>query len=130
MLEGRPIYTLKGHANGTSVTSITFSANGEFFASGGADCQLLMWKTNFDKDNVACKIPRKLDSCTKESMFGVEDEKLHTVGDTGEGETEEDDEVIAIISCCILLSKFLYSLFHLKQYNSRYRIILVITQQI
>ena len=94
LLEGRPIYTLKGHANGTSVTSITFSANGEFFASGGADCQLLMWKTNFDKDNVACNIPRKLDSCTKESKFSVEDEKLHTVRDMCEGETEEDDELL------------------------------------
>jgi WD40 repeat protein len=38
LLEGRPIYTLQGHEG--PVTSVTFSANGEYFASGGADQQV------------------------------------------------------------------------------------------
>lgn len=47
LLEGRPIYTLKGHANG--VTAITFSKDGDYFASGSSDRQLFVWKSNFDK---------------------------------------------------------------------------------
>lgn len=47
LLEGRPIYTLKGHSD--SVTSITFSEEGNYFASGGSDCQIFVWKTNFEK---------------------------------------------------------------------------------
>ena len=58
LLEGRPIYTLKGHASG--ITSIAFSKTGEYFASGGADRQLLMWKSNFDKDGNTRKVVRKL----------------------------------------------------------------------
>jgi len=38
LLEGRPIYTLQGHEG--PVTSVTFSANGEYFASGGVDQQV------------------------------------------------------------------------------------------
>jgi WD40 repeat protein len=38
LLEGRPIYTLEGHEG--SVTSVTFSGNGQYFASGGADQQV------------------------------------------------------------------------------------------
>ena len=75
LLEGRPIYTLKGHANGTSVTSVTFSSNGEFFASGGTDQQLLMWKTNFDKDDISQKIPRRLFSPIKELESNMKEEK-------------------------------------------------------
>ncbi|XP_015184290.1 PREDICTED: POC1 centriolar protein homolog A-like isoform X2 [Polistes dominula] len=56
LLEGRPIYTLKGH-NG-AVRSIAFSLNGDYFVSGGADFQLLTWKTNFDKDDNNRKVPR------------------------------------------------------------------------
>uniref|UniRef100_A0A8V5FH16 POC1 centriolar protein homolog B n=1 Tax=Melopsittacus undulatus TaxID=13146 RepID=A0A8V5FH16_MELUD len=46
MLEGRLIYTLHGHKG--PVLSVAFSKNGEKFASGGADAQVLLWKTNFD----------------------------------------------------------------------------------
>lgn len=88
MLEGRPIYTLKGHANGTSVTSVTFSSNGEFFASGGTDHQLLMWKTNFDKDDIARKISRYLVSPVKEVELKIKDEKLHKDDDISGGEEE------------------------------------------
>jgi WD40 repeat protein len=38
LLEGRPIYTLQGHEG--PITSVTFSANGQYFASGGADQQV------------------------------------------------------------------------------------------
>lgn len=91
LLEGRPIYTLKGHANGTSVTSITFSSNGEFFASGGADRQLLMWKTNFDKDDIGYKIPQQY---IKKTISNTEDEKLHKIDTFLE---KEKEEVMSII---------------------------------
>lgn len=38
LLEGRPIYTLQGHEG--PITCVTFSANGQYFASGGADQQV------------------------------------------------------------------------------------------
>ncbi|KAK7499536.1 hypothetical protein BaRGS_00009188 [Batillaria attramentaria] len=47
LLEGRIFYTLHGHQG--PVTAARFSRNGEFFCSGGADEQVLVWKTNFDK---------------------------------------------------------------------------------
>ncbi|NXH19929.1 POC1B protein, partial [Bucco capensis] len=46
LLEGRLIYTLHGHKG--PVLSVAFSKGGEKFASGGADVQVLLWKTNFD----------------------------------------------------------------------------------
>lgn len=58
LLEGRPIYTLKGHCG--AVTAIKFSPTGEFFASGGCDQQLLIWKTNFDNDDVTKIVKRSL----------------------------------------------------------------------
>ncbi|XP_035759423.1 POC1 centriolar protein homolog B isoform X3 [Egretta garzetta] len=46
LLEGSLIYTLHGHKG--PVLSVAFSKGGEKFASGGADAQVLLWKTNFD----------------------------------------------------------------------------------
>ncbi|TPP62313.1 POC1 centriolar protein A [Fasciola gigantica] len=46
LLEGRPLYTLQGHAG--PVTAAVFSASGDHFASGGSDEQVFLWKTNFD----------------------------------------------------------------------------------
>uniref|UniRef100_A0A672SJB8 POC1 centriolar protein homolog B n=1 Tax=Sinocyclocheilus grahami TaxID=75366 RepID=A0A672SJB8_SINGR len=46
LLEGRLIYTLHGHKG--PVLAVAFSRDGDLFASGGADSQVLMWKTNFD----------------------------------------------------------------------------------
>jgi len=46
LLEGRLFYTLHGHQSAAS--SVVFSRNGEFFASGSADEQVMVWKTNFD----------------------------------------------------------------------------------
>uniref|UniRef100_A0A8D0GQ35 POC1 centriolar protein homolog B n=1 Tax=Sphenodon punctatus TaxID=8508 RepID=A0A8D0GQ35_SPHPU len=46
LLEGRLLYTLHGHE--APVLSVAFSKGGEKFASGGADTQVLVWKTNFD----------------------------------------------------------------------------------
>ncbi|KAM4882671.1 POC1 centriolar protein homolog B isoform 2-T2 [Thomomys bottae] len=47
LLEGRLIYTLQGHTG--PVFTVSFSKGGEQFASGGADAQVLLWKTNFDE---------------------------------------------------------------------------------
>ncbi|XP_047404694.1 POC1 centriolar protein homolog B isoform X5 [Sciurus carolinensis] len=47
LLEGRLIYTLQGHT-GPAFT-VSFSRSGEQFASGGADTQVLLWRTNFDE---------------------------------------------------------------------------------
>nr|XP_014424478.2 POC1 centriolar protein homolog B [Pelodiscus sinensis]XP_025035932.1 POC1 centriolar protein homolog B [Pelodiscus sinensis] len=49
LLEGRLIYTLHGHKG--PVLSVVFSKGGKKFASGGADAQVLLWKTNFDAFN-------------------------------------------------------------------------------
>ncbi|RXN01123.1 POC1 centriolar protein-like B [Acipenser ruthenus] len=49
LLEGRLIYTLHGHQG--PVFTVAFSRGGEYFASGGADAQVLLWKTNFDAFN-------------------------------------------------------------------------------
>lgn len=45
VVEGRPIYTLGGHEGG--VTCGKFSADGNYFATGGADQLVMVWKTNF-----------------------------------------------------------------------------------
>lgn len=45
--EGHLFYTL--HAHEGPVTSSVFAPNGEFFASGGADEQVMVWRTNFDR---------------------------------------------------------------------------------
>ncbi|XP_024117640.1 POC1 centriolar protein homolog B isoform X2 [Oryzias melastigma] len=47
LLEGRLIYTLHGHKD--VVKSVGFSQAGDLFASGGGDCQILLWRTNFDR---------------------------------------------------------------------------------
>ncbi|MGH0120333.1 UNVERIFIED_CONTAM: hypothetical protein FKN15_064793 [Acipenser sinensis] len=49
LLEGRLIYTLHGHQG--PVFTVAFSRGGEYFASGGTDAQVLLWKTNFDAFN-------------------------------------------------------------------------------
>lgn len=45
MLEGRPIYTLKGHDG--SVSALATSPDGKYFSTGGTDKQVLIWKANF-----------------------------------------------------------------------------------
>lgn len=76
------------------MTSVTFSSNGEFFASGGTDQQLLMWKTNFDKDDISRKISRHLFSSIEESESNMKEEISHK-DDTSE--EEEDIEVTVIL---------------------------------
>ena len=46
--EGHLFYTLHGHQSAS--TASAFSPDGSFFASGGDDSQVLIWKTNFDRD--------------------------------------------------------------------------------
>ncbi|ORY33863.1 WD40 repeat-like protein [Rhizoclosmatium globosum] len=45
--EGHLFYTLHGHKNGPT-TAAAFSPEGAFFATGGSDAQLMVWKSNFD----------------------------------------------------------------------------------
>ncbi|KAJ3239079.1 POC1 centriolar protein A [Chytriomyces hyalinus] len=45
--EGHLFYTLHGHKNGPT-TAATFSPEGAFFATGGSDAQVMVWKSNFD----------------------------------------------------------------------------------
>ncbi|XP_056654598.1 POC1 centriolar protein homolog B isoform X4 [Monodelphis domestica] len=47
LVEGRLIYTLQGHTG--PVFAVSFSKGGQQFTSGGADAQILLWKTNFDE---------------------------------------------------------------------------------
>ncbi|XP_021096897.1 POC1 centriolar protein homolog A isoform X2 [Heterocephalus glaber] len=46
LMEGRLLYTLHGH-QGPAIT-VAFSRTGEYFASGGSDEQVMVWKSNFD----------------------------------------------------------------------------------
>eukprot|EP00951_Prasinocladus_malaysianus_P026912 scaffold240107_cov45-Prasinocladus_malaysianus.AAC.1 len=46
--EGQLFYTLHGQKGAT--TACCFSPSGDFFASGGADEQVMVWKSNFDRD--------------------------------------------------------------------------------
>lgn len=45
--EGHLLYTLYGHKYG-STTAAVFSAQGDFFATGGADSQVMVWKSNLE----------------------------------------------------------------------------------
>jgi centriolar protein POC1 len=45
--QGHLFYTLHGHKNGQTTTAI-FSKTGDFFATGGSDSQVMVWKSNFD----------------------------------------------------------------------------------
>jgi len=50
LLEARPIYDLRGHDK--QVTAVTFSPNsGDLVASGGADAQVFLWKTNMHQED-------------------------------------------------------------------------------
>jgi WD40 repeat protein len=40
-------YTLHGHKNGPT-TAAVFSETGDFFATGGSDAQVMVWRSNFD----------------------------------------------------------------------------------
>jgi centriolar protein POC1 len=45
--EGHLFYTLHGHKHGPT-TAAVFSPQGDFFATGGSDSQVMVWKSNFD----------------------------------------------------------------------------------
>lgn len=44
IMEGRPLYTLSDKGG---IKTCKFSSNGNFFASGGTDRTVVVWKTNF-----------------------------------------------------------------------------------
>ncbi|XP_076967689.1 POC1 centriolar protein homolog B isoform X6 [Tamandua tetradactyla] len=58
LLEGRLIYTLQGHTG--PVFAVSFSKGGELFTSGGADAQVLLWRTNFNELNCKDLIKKNL----------------------------------------------------------------------
>ncbi len=43
---GRALYTMYGHEGAT--TGVGFSTDGDYFASGGADCTTRVWQSNLD----------------------------------------------------------------------------------
>jgi centriolar protein POC1 len=45
--EGHLFYTLHGHKHGAT-TATAFSPTGDYFATGAADAQVMVWKSNFD----------------------------------------------------------------------------------
>ncbi|KAK1799623.1 hypothetical protein P4O66_006082, partial [Electrophorus voltai] len=49
LVEGRLLYTLHGHQG--PARCVAFSRNGDYFASGGSDEQVMVWQTNFDGAN-------------------------------------------------------------------------------
>lgn len=89
-MEGRPIYTLKGHVG--DVTSITFSQDGDFFASGGIDRQILMWKSNFCKDDKPSKITRQLISSSSKREFDNTNKKSFASNDEQKDVQEEHNQ--------------------------------------
>ncbi|KAJ3300771.1 POC1 centriolar protein A [Borealophlyctis nickersoniae] len=46
--EGHLFYTLHGHKHGPT-TAAVFSPQGDYFATGGSDSQVMVWKSNFDE---------------------------------------------------------------------------------
>lgn len=53
-----------------------------------------MWKTNFDKDDVARKMSRHLVSPVKESESNMKEEKSHKDDDISGGEKEVEVTII------------------------------------
>lgn len=71
VLEGRLFYTVHAHQGPT--TSVVCSKEGDFFASGGADEQVLVWRTNFDRFDKAGVLDADLDSISTRGISGVPD---------------------------------------------------------
>ena len=61
--EGQLFYTLNGHEGAAMCAE--FSPSGEYFASGGADEQVMVWKTNFDRALVDYAMVRVAVKCRR-----------------------------------------------------------------
>ncbi|RXG59716.1 POC1 centriolar protein-like A [Armadillidium vulgare] len=89
VLEGRPIYTLHGHQNG--VLSCNFDSTGDYFASGGCDKQVMVWKTNFTPPEEVCK---ELEM-TISSPSNIEKPHDVTAFINGDGENTDEEEALS-----------------------------------
>lgn len=107
ILEGRPIYTLHSHKN-VPVTAIGFSDTGHHFASGGADGQLMLWKSNFDTIDKVVNIPPKFSSPYKfqpKKLFDPTETSLSSSSKEMEDVHEREDlreEEFSIVSESLL----------------------------
>lgn len=87
---------MKGHVG--NVTSITFSQDGDFFASGGTDRQILMWKSNFCKDDKPSKIARQLIPSSSKQEFESVDEKSFASNDKEKEDVQEEQDQEEVIN--------------------------------
>lgn len=87
---------MKGHVD--NVTSITFSQDGDFFASGGTDRQILMWKSNFCKDDKPRKVARRLIPSSSKQEFDNEDEKSFANNDKQKKDVQEEHDQEEVIN--------------------------------
>lgn len=80
--EGLLFYTLHGHDGPT--LGVNFSPGGEYFISGGADGQVMSWRTNFD-------------SClaTAAAAWGEAKSSTTAGGCIGSGSTKQQDGQVA-----------------------------------
>ncbi|XP_064116342.1 POC1 centriolar protein homolog A-like [Macrobrachium nipponense] len=85
LLEGRPIYTLHGHQG--AVPSCDFAADGEYFASGGNDKQVMVYKTNIESVELCETL-----SVTEDSRY----HKPHDITVSVPAEEDSDDDVAVI----------------------------------
>ena len=92
-MEGRPIYTLKGHTS--SVTAVTFSKSGDYFASGSSDRQLYIWRSNFHKGEQALLKCEKLIPLDTEKIK-LQDAKSNTCEIVDDVSSKDDFDEIQV----------------------------------
>jgi centriolar protein POC1 len=59
LMEGHLLYTLHGHKESMATNTACFSPGNEYFASGGDDAQVFLWKSNLKSSIQEIKLPRE-----------------------------------------------------------------------